>query len=332
MNMKKILAMLISLTTVISMFSSANVSAIEKMSGEQLNAIFDDWFHNYSMKTYTTDDWIYYPTLREIYSDTEVDEEGDPVLLAYETVYKIDGYRNANATSVVIPNSINGHKIYFVGDLTFKNNLNLERVIFSNGIGDVTSYTFINHKKLKKAVLPTSIKSIGSKAFLNCKSLKNVTLPKNIKIGENAFKNCKNIKFFNYKGKSNYDGESYISEQAFANCVKLEKINLGKANLIESKAFYNCKSLKSVSIPKNTDFIRNRAFYNCKSLAKATFKNKKKMPYIEKNTFKKTKNGIKFVVKNKKVAKSLKRKLKGSGVKNAKILIGKKVVYQNING
>ena len=55
-------------------------------------------------------------------------------------------------------------------------------------------------------------------------------------------------------------------------------------------------------------------------------------PEIQWNAFKNTKKGIKFVVKNKRVAKSLKKKLKGTGVRNAKILIGKKVVYQNING
>ena len=328
--MKKTISVLISLVTIISMLSSSAVSAIEKMSSEQFDTISDDWIKNYSI--YITDDWKYDTRIHEIYSSTETDEEGDPELLAYEMVYEITEYKNKNAKSVVIPNSIDGHKIFFVSDLTFKNNPNLEKVTYSNGIGGVASYTFNNHKKLKKVVLPTSIKSLGSKAFSNCENLKDVTLPKNVYIAKMTFKNCKSLKTFKYKGTTNKNEKSYVLKEAFANCVNLESIDLGNNKLIDKSAFYNCKSLKSVTIPKNTEVIHNKAFYNCKSLSKVTFKNSKKAPDFGKNSFKNTKKGIKFVVKNKKVAKSLKKKLKGTSVKNAKILIGKNVVYQNING
>ena len=328
--MKKTISVLISLVTIISMLSSSAVSAIEKMSKEQINAVYDDFNKNYFMKTYTTDDWIYEPTLTETWSFKDDKEEGDLIYL--EIVYEITKFKNENATSVVIPNSIDGHKIFFVSDLTFKNNPNLEKVTYSNGIGGVASYTFNNHKKLKKVVLPTSIKSLGSKAFSNCESLKNVILPKNVKIEKMTFKNCKSLKTFKYKGTTNKNEKSYVLKEAFANCVNLESIDLGNNKLIDKSAFYNCKSLKSVTIPKNTEVIHNKAFYNCKSLSKVTFKNSKKAPDFGKNSFKNTKKGIKFVVKNKKVAKSLKKKLKGTSVKNAKILIGKNVVYQNING
>ena len=91
---KKIITNLISLITIISMLSSSAVSAMEKMSNEQLESIFYDWLHNYSLKTYATDDWVYDTTINEIYSSTEVDEEGDPELLAYEMVYEITEYIN----------------------------------------------------------------------------------------------------------------------------------------------------------------------------------------------------------------------------------------------
>ena len=192
-------------------------------------------------------------------------------------------------------------------------------------------------------ILPTSITDISAEAFYNCEGLKKVTLPTNIAVHERAFKNCKKLKTLNYKGISDFNdifhpnsrnGESCIFKEAFANCVKLENIDLGKAYLIEDKAFYNCQSLKSVSIPVNTKAISHKAFDKCKSLSKVTFKNTKKAPYIGKNAFKNTKKGIKFVVKNKKVAKQLKKELKNkkSRVRNAKILVGKKVVYKNRNG
>ena len=315
--MKKTIAIIISLITTILILSSSTVSAIEKMSYEQRDAIFDDWFNNYSLKTYTTDDWEYGTTINEIYSAIEVDDEGDPELLAYEMVYEITGYRNKNATNVVIPSSIDGKKIHSVIRPTFETRKNIKKVTYSNGIKEVDVETFENHKKLQEVMLPTSIRYIGSEAFHNCKNLKKVTLPNNVFIYSGAFKNCVKLKNLNFKGTAKYDKDpeiltvtSDISKEAFANCVKLEKIKL------------------------EIEGIEKKAFYNCKSLSKVIFKNAKKSPYIAKNAFKNTKKGIKFVVKNKKVAKQLKKQLKNkkSGVKNAKILIGKKVVYQNING
>ena len=56
----------------------------------------------------------------------------------------------------------------------------------------------------------------------------------------------------------------------------------------------------------------------------------KESPIIEDTAFKNTKDEIKFYVKNQTVAAQLNEQLKGSGVRNAKILIGKKVVYKNV--
>lgn len=331
--MKKAATLLISAILLTSIFNCF-VSAQEIMSYEQIQSINDDFDKNYSGKTYTTDDWIYYPTLFAYYSDTEVNESGNPATIDLKIAFEITKYRNKNATSVTIPGSIDGNQICSIHHLAFKENLNLEKVTFSNGIEFLGFSVLNNHKKLKEVILPTSIKSIGWQAFSNCKNLKAVTLPTNIDIHQRAFKNCKNLKTLNYIGISDLNRESYIYKESFANCVKLKNINLGKAWFIGYKAFYNCKSLRSVSIPRNAKVVYNRAFENCKSLSKVTFKNKysNKFSEIGKNTFKNTKKGIKFVVKNKKVAKQLKKRLKNSGVKNAKILIGKKVVYKNING
>ena len=71
---------------------------------------------------------------------------------------------------------------------------------------------------------------------------------------------------------------------------------------------------------------------NNKSTKKVNIESEIKIPIIGKNAFKNTKDGIQFIVKNQTIADQLKEQLNGSGVKNVKILIGKKVVYQNING
>ena len=143
-------------------------------------------------------------------------------------------------------------------------------------------------------------------------------------------KNCKNLKNIFVSGYK--QAEALVGE--ISDNKNLESITFKNIYQIETNAVHNCSKLQSIILSGNIGIIDTKAFSNCKSLSKVTFKNAKKPPYIGKNAFKNTKKGIKFVVKNKKVAKQLKKQLKNkkSGVKNAKILIGKKVVYQNING
>ena len=85
-------------------------------------------------------------------------------------------------------------------------------------------------------------------------------------------------------------------------------------------------------MPKGLKTVEYWAFRDCKNLSKVIIKNTKKSPKFYDGCFKNTKNGIQFIVKNQTIADQLKEQLNGTGVKNAKILIGKKVVYQNIIG
>ena len=332
--MKKIIITLISLVMLTSMLSSL-VSAQEEMTHEQILAVYDDFEKNYYGKKYYSRDWVYQANIYETFTNRyDLNAKTTSAKIGFE----IKKYKNQNATSVKIPSNIGGHKITYV-DGRFKSNTKIKKVIYSNGIECTGVYAFKNHKNLKKVVLPESIEDISVESFYNCKKLEKVTLPKNNFIMKRAFKNCKSLKILDYKGTSKFNnilffgakkGEALIEEEAFANCVKLEKINLGKTREIEPNAFENCKSLKSISLPKNMTAICDEAFLDCKNLSKVTVKSTKNAPLIGEDTFENTKKGIKFYVKNKKVAKSLKKQLKGSGVRNAKILIGKKVVYKNV--
>lgn len=172
-----------------------------------------------------------------------------------------------------------------------------------------------------------------------CENLKYVRIGKNTKkIGSEAFLGNHKLKVVKIKSKKLKD----IGEIAFCGCYSLKKINIpSTVKTIGEGAFWQCKSLKKITLPKNLKSIGFSAFADCKKLSKVIINNKKKAPKISKDVvnsetgvykkaFKNTKKGIKFYVKNKKVAKSLKKQLKGSGVRNAKILVGKKVVYKNV--
>ena len=175
-----------------------------------------------------------------------------------------------------------------------------------NNIADYTGSPLLTQRNnLKKLYLSDNLKEIGYYFAAKCKKLEYVSIGKKTKkIGEYAF----------YENK----------------ILKTVKIKSKKLKSINSAAFGYCKSLKKISIPLSVKKIDEFAFGCCKNLSKVYINNKKKSPKIVYNAFENTKKGIKFYVKNKKVAKSLKKQLKGSGVRNAKILVGKKVVYKNV--
>ena len=120
------------------------------------------------------------------------------------------------------------------------------------------------------------------------------------------------------------------------NVNKIKNINLhGVRNLrtldlsnIEVISFYakGVWRLKSVTFGKIKKLVKH-SFRGCKSIEKIEFK--EELPKIYKDAFKNKKEGIKFYVKSKKLAKELKTKLKGK-VKNAKIFANGKLVFENV--
>lgn len=210
---------------------------------------------------------------------------------------RVHGYGFSHVHSVRLPNTLKilGWGVFHnskISEITLPDSL---KEIY----GDEFSYSSLNSVKFGK---DTTL--IGVRAFKNCKNLKSLTIPEKVKfISSNAFKNCKGLKDVNIMSK-----------------------NVG----IEYAAFKNCTNLKSVTI-NGVKKIDGDVFANCKKLSKIVINNKKKAPKIDLfNSFNKAKKGIKIIVKKKKIAKELKKQLikSKSGVKNAKIMVGKKVIYK----
>ena len=210
--------------------------------------------------------------------------------------------------------------------------------------------TYYNHmlpssiiwKNLKTINVPidSNLKSLSG--FFNCPKLKSVYIPASVKsIG---FKNCPNLKMTVSKDNPKYKMRNtrYLCSKngktAYEYFGKQKSVTIPKGITALYGTYSDNKYIKKVTIPSSVKTIKGYTFSNCKGLSKVIIKNEKKAPKISKKTrynitdkvFENTKKGIKFYVKNKKVAKSLKKQLKGSGVRNAKILIGKKVVYKNV--
>ena len=168
--------------------------------------------------------------------------------------------------------------------------------------------------RLSELTLPKSIKhcSFGDVPFLRLKISK-----------DNKYLKVKDNQILSKDGTKLIDAVNWNFHVKVCNSVKVICDSFGNSCITKLTLGKNISKLKRYSLDENS-FAHDRNI-------KIILKNKKKAPKIQKDAFYNSKK-IRFYVKNKKVAKDLKKKLKGSGIKKAKILIGKKVVYQNING
>ena len=234
----------------------------------------------------------------------------------------------------------------------------VEKINLPETITYIGSHAFDSMKNLKEIKLPSKIKKIDDFAFSGCSSLKTLVFPKKITvISKGVCSNCLSLKNVTFKSKI-----KTINSFAFNNCKSLKSIKLPKSlKAIYGSAFYNSgitslkipynvtakkidyskikyqpfdkmKKLKSITFKNLNSSFWNGMFNGCKSLKEIHLESIKSLSNIKirKLAFSSVKPGIKFYVKNKKVAKDLKKKLKHSGVKNAKIYIGKKLIYKNI--
>ena len=157
-----------------------------------------------------------------------------------------------------IPQSIES-----IPDNYFKDCVNLQSVIISEGVTRIGEHSFANCRKLREITIPGSVKSIGKGAFENCQSLSKVIIAEGTtEIGEEAFKNCKSL-----KSVSIADSVTEIGEAAFYECSSLETIVLPKRlHSISRLLFMLCESLKHVEIPQGVRKIDVEAFYFCGNL------------------------------------------------------------------
>ncbi|MBQ2813036.1 MAG: leucine-rich repeat protein [Clostridia bacterium] len=77
--------------------------------------------------------------------------------------------------------------------------------------------------------------------------LKSITLPATLlKIGDNAFRDCKELQTVTFTGNT-----ETIAEKAFSGCVKLESINVPETvSVIGKKAFEGCEMLSEFTVPR----------------------------------------------------------------------------------
>ncbi|MBQ4058347.1 MAG: leucine-rich repeat protein [Lachnospiraceae bacterium] len=145
---------------------------------------------------------------------------------------------------------------------------NLQKVILQEGMKNVPSCLFKwCTTGLEEVVLPNSIIKIGENAFNSCRDLKTIDLPDGLaEIEEAAFIACSSLESIEIPNVV-----SSMSPSVFEECSSLVEVNLPEAlENIKSKAFYNCTSLTEVKIPEKVHTINSSAFAGCTGLIKVT--------------------------------------------------------------
>ena len=150
------------------------------------------------------------------------------------------------------------------------NNLNIKKVILTDGVTSIGDYAFSGCDSLTSVSIPNSVTSISRYAFSNCSSLISITIPNSVtNISEGVFNYCSNLKNISIPNSvTNIDG------YAFYNCSSLTSISIpNKVTNIGGLAFYECSSLTSLSIPSSVKSIGNWAFSRCTNLTNLSIYN-----------------------------------------------------------
>lgn len=116
-------------------------------------------------------------------------------------------------------------------------------------------------------IIPSGITKIGDDAFKYCKNLIDIIIPESVReIGCRAFEYCTNLKSITIS-----KSVKKIGYGAFADCTKLIDIAIPEGvEEIEFDTFKMCSSLTSITIPKSITEIGYGVFNNCKSLTNIT--------------------------------------------------------------
>ena len=145
--------------------------------------------------------------------------------------------------------------------------LNLEEVVFAEGMKRIPGYICYNHKNnstLKKVVIPDSVTEIGRYAFYDCGGITEINFKEKIReINDYAFENCTGLESITFNGdKKLIETASgikmysvYIRTSAFENCTKLKNVQLKNVEYIEDRVFRNCKSLEKLILPEGLEYI-----------------------------------------------------------------------------
>ena len=175
----------------------------------------------------------------------------------YRGLVRIDRYKGEE-TEVVIPASINGVQVGYIGR-AFYHNDKISKVTLPEGLVGINGHAFNSCLSLKSVNFPSTLETIDDYAFSGCNNLtSDIILPEGLtNLGACAFFECTKIQrayipstVVNFRGGGNFE-----------NCVKLSIVQFGNGiTEIPTGMFSGCISLKTVVLPESVQIIYTNAF------------------------------------------------------------------------
>lgn len=177
----------------------------------------------------------------------------------YEYGVRIISYKGPDSGEVVIPKTIEGYEVKWIGDRYFYG------AMFFQDRAGITS-----------VVIPSSVISIGESIFSGCTSLAKITVSpdnKNYSSVDGVLFNKDMTILIRYPegaADSSYVVPNSVVEiysNAFIGCNSIKSITLSKGlKKIYDGTFSNLTNLESVIVQEGVQHIGNKAFENCSSL------------------------------------------------------------------
>lgn len=124
----------------------------------------------------------------------------------------------------------------------------ISRIKIEYGVTHIGNWSFIDCGNLEKLIISNSVTEIGKFAFCNCICLSTLSIPNSvIRIRVAAFMACCNL-----KGVDIQNGVTKIEGAVFSDCISLVNVNIPDTiTSIGILAFWGCNRLISVSIPES---------------------------------------------------------------------------------
>ena len=198
----------------------------------------------------------------------------------YQCGVRITRYKGPDSGEVVIPKTIEGYEVKWIGypwqDKVFQGYTGITSIVIPDSVTSIGESAFSGCTSLAEITIPDSVTAIGGSAFSNCISLESITIGSGVERLDNEWiASCRRLESITVspenKTYSSVDGvlfnkdKSELSAYPIGNKRSSYTIPDG-VEKIGKKAFYGCRYIESLTIPVNVIEIDDSAFENCYSL------------------------------------------------------------------